>query len=53
MRTVTAYVELFRFPSMLPLLEVELILDGHTVTFYPPYAEIEEAALFPINQVRG
>ncbi|XP_043194572.1 dynein axonemal heavy chain 12-like isoform X3 [Amphibalanus amphitrite] len=51
MRTVTAYVQLFEQPSMLPLLEVDLILDGHTVTFYPPYAEIEEAALFPIDQL--
>ncbi|XP_037071094.1 dynein heavy chain 12, axonemal-like [Pollicipes pollicipes] len=51
MRTVEAYVSLFRFPSMLPLLEVDLILDGCTVSFYPPFTEIEEAALFPINQL--
>lgn len=51
MRTVERYVELFRYPSMLPVLEVDLILDGRQVTFYPPFAEIEEAALFPIQQV--
>jgi dynein heavy chain len=52
-RTMESWVNLFdeNNKDNLPILKMELTFDEERMQFYPPYEDLEEVALFVVDQI--